>query len=573
MPTFEIQAPDGGTYHVDGPDESGALAALRKMHGAAPTTMDGVKSTALDVAKSAGVGVGKGVIGLGGAVGDLTDLGAKGLEHATNYVTDKLGMERYQPPQPRATSVLNNIPTSASLQKNVERVTGEFYKPQTTAGKYAETVGEFAPAALAGPGGIARRALTQAVVPGIASEAAGQATAGTAAEPYARLGAALAAPVGVGAVSRAITPAPASAARRGLVADLEAEGVNSLTAGQRTGNKTIQYAESILGDAPGAGQGATRIQQEGQRQFTEAAMRRAGGGADASPEVLANNNARLGQQFQDLSARNNLTPDNQFITDVTNAVQHYRRVPDSQQRAMVQGYIDDIIPHINAGQMPGAQYQEMRSRLSRQSNSLRQSDPTLSEALRDMRNALDGAMNRSIAPADRELWQTTRREYGAQKDIEKAASRAGEATAEGQITPANLRNTVSANNRGAYARGEGQFSELARAGAGVMAPLPNSGTGQRVAIHSIATALGGGVGSVGGPLGSLAGAAAGAAAPAALGRLLMSRPGQAYLGNQLLNAAPADRNAALAALLRGESALPASNEPKKLDRPVNHVRH
>jgi hypothetical protein len=245
-------------------------------------------------------------------------------------------------------------------------------------------------------------------------------------------------------------------------------------------------------------------------------LRRAGSGPDASPEVLAQNQARLGRQFEALSARNNLAPDNQFITDVTDAVRQYRNVPPSQQRAIVEGYIQDIIPHVQAGAMPGPMYQEMRSRLSRQANGLRQSDPTLSEALRDIRNSLDEAMGRSISPDDRDLWNTTRRQYGAQKTIEKAASRAGEATAEGQIVPANLRNTVSAQNRGAYARGEGDFSELARAGAGVMAPLPNSGTAQRVNILGLLNQA---------TLGSV---------PATVGRALMSRPAQGYLGNQLM---------------------------------------
>src|SRR6185503_2577249 len=149
----------------------------------------------------------------------------------------------------------------------------------------------------------------------------------------------------------------------------------------------------------------------------------------------------LGRTFEDLSARNNLVPDNQFVTDIVDAARNYRRVPDSQQRQMVQGYIDDIVEHVNNGQMPGPQYQEMRSRLSRQANGLRMSDPTLSEALRDMRVALDSGMRRSIHPDDAALWDTARREYGAQKVIEKAASKAGEITAEGQITPANLRNT------------------------------------------------------------------------------------------------------------------------------------
>lgn len=78
------------------------------------------------------------------------------------------------------------------------------YAPKTTPGKFAETVGEFAVpggvpsrSARLAPG-IARKAgeyaadLTRtAVIPGIASEAAGQATDGTSAEPYARVIAAI----------------------------------------------------------------------------------------------------------------------------------------------------------------------------------------------------------------------------------------------------------------------------------------------------------------------------------------------------------------------------------------------
>lgn len=485
-------------------------------------------SVAADIAKSSGIGLAKGAISLGGLIGDLSDLGAKGLEHATNYVSDKLGVERYK--RPEQPSILNKIPTSRSLTEAIESQTGEFYKPQTRAGRIAGTVGEFLPTSVIGPGGIAAK-LGTAAAAGAGSEAAGQFTEGTKAEPYARIAGALAGGLAPAAAGRAITPVPASAARQRLVDVLADEGVTSLTAGQRTGNKSLQYAEDMLGNAPGAGGAAANVRQRGQEQFTEAAMRRAGAGPDATPEVLAQNYQRLGNEFERLSAANNLTPDNQFITDLTRAVRDYRNVPNSQQRQMVQGYVDDIIDHVNAGSMPGVQYQEMRSRLSRQANSLRDSDPTLSDALRDMRNALDDAMGRSIAPADREAWQAARREYGAQRVIEKAASRAGEATAEGQIVPANLRNAVAAENRGAYARGQGPFSELARAGSGVMAPLPNSGTAQRLNLTNIAML----------PV------------TATIGRALMSRPVQGYLGNQLLarqlDNAPTVREAIARALL------------------------
>lgn len=70
------------------------------------------------------------------------------------------------------------------------------YTPRTTAGEYAQTVGEFLPATIGtGPAGM----MMGGVLPGITSEAAGQATEGTALEPFARVVGALApAAIGIG---------------------------------------------------------------------------------------------------------------------------------------------------------------------------------------------------------------------------------------------------------------------------------------------------------------------------------------------------------------------------------------
>lgn len=136
--------------------------------------------TVKDVGTSLGRGVVKGTLALGGMVGDISNLVAKGSQQATNFIADKAGIDRG--PQARDTF----LPTNESLTKNLESVTGPLGKPETTAGKYAETVGEFVPAAATGPGGLIRKAITQAVIPGLASEAAGEATEGSALEPYAR---------------------------------------------------------------------------------------------------------------------------------------------------------------------------------------------------------------------------------------------------------------------------------------------------------------------------------------------------------------------------------------------------
>lgn len=533
MPIFEVQDAQGKTYEVDAPD---IMTAGKAFQGYTPAPPSGQGE---DILKSGISGLASGATKLAGLVPDLASM-AKGA--ANKYLFDPVLNATFGPPSKPLTPEnqppdINALAGSASIQKGVESLTGNFYKPQTTAGKYAHSVGEALPGSALVPGGAAFRALS-GVGAGLGSEAAGQAVEGTSYEPYApyaRVGGALAGGLAPNVLGHAITPLPASVARQRNVDVLADEGVTSLTAGQRTGNKRLQYLESASSSAPMAGGGAERIQEAGQRQFTEAALRRAGTASDeATPEVLAANNQRLGNQFRDLSARNTLIPDNQFVNDIVDAARNYRRVPDSQQRAMVQGYIDDIIEHVNQGSMPGTQYQEMRSRLSRQANSLRQSDPTLSEALRDMRIALDNAMGRSISPEDQQAWQAARREYGAQKLIEKTASRAGEATQEGQLVPANLRNAIPKAG-GGFARGEGDFSDLARAGAGVMSPLPNSGTAQRANAFDLLNQMTLGV------------------VPAVTGRTLMSRPVQSYLGNQLLSRGlrddPAGRRALFQALM------------------------
>lgn len=82
-------------------------------------------------------------------------------------------------------------PTTPQVNAAFESVIGPKYQPQTDAGQYARGIGEFAPAAIAGPGGVARKT-AMAVVPGVAVEAAGDLTDGN---PYAKAAAGITAGV------------------------------------------------------------------------------------------------------------------------------------------------------------------------------------------------------------------------------------------------------------------------------------------------------------------------------------------------------------------------------------------
>lgn len=136
----------------------------------------------LDVVQSLGMGVNKGLIGLAGMPGDIADLTRRGVEYVGGEQAGKV-FSKINP--------TSYLPQSSQIQGGIEAHTGAFPEPKSELGDYAGTIGEFAPAALAGPGGIGRKA-AMTVIPAVASEAAGKAVEGSAAEPYVRAGVAIA---------------------------------------------------------------------------------------------------------------------------------------------------------------------------------------------------------------------------------------------------------------------------------------------------------------------------------------------------------------------------------------------
>lgn len=192
-----INAPDGSTVNFpDGTSEGTINQVMTEKF--APKAENSLAGSA----KALGVGVGEGAIALAGLPGDVVDLASRGFDYATGKNTNEsIG--------PAAKKF-----GSENIKKLVEGYTGEFRKPQTTAEEYLQTIGSFAPAALAGPGGIGRRVLTQVVAPGVASETAGQLAEGSGYEPVARIAGALGGAMGASklassaAASKSVAPVP-----------------------------------------------------------------------------------------------------------------------------------------------------------------------------------------------------------------------------------------------------------------------------------------------------------------------------------------------------------------------------
>lgn len=366
-----------------------------------------------------------------------------------------------------------------------------------------------------------------------------------------------------GAVKKAITPFPASPERLAAADVMAREGVD-LTAGQRTGNNGLQYAESELGGAR-----IGDINERQAEQFTQAALQRVGVAANrATPEVIDGAFTRIGQDFDGLAARNNLQADQQMAADLRATWGDYTSVTNPNARVpIVENTIRDIAEAIrnNGGVLNGPVYSSLRSRMDKAARAAR-NDPALMDALFGIRNSLDAAMERGLSPEEVALWRQARTEYKNLLVIERAATSAGEGAALGLISPAQLRSAAATQNRRAYARGNGDFADLARSGAATMTPLPQSGTAPRATVQAIKAALPfvgaavGGGGTLG--LGALAGAAAGAAAPKVAGAMMLSRPGRAYLSNQLIRGRSGSNGVGpIAAALAGQTSNQAQVSP------------
>lgn len=361
--------------------------------------------------------------------------------------------------------------------------------------------------------------------------------------PYAELVGSIlgggAAAAGLAGVKKAVTPFAVPAERQAMNDVMAREGIE-LSAGQQTGNKGLQYAESELGGAA-----AANLTDRQAQQFTQAALARIGVSAPrATPEVMETAYQTIGQQFDDLAARNVLLPDQQMGQDLGAAVRQYNSSVNPTARApIVEDTLRDLVTGIsmNQGQLSGDAYKSLRSRLGETMRSTANAE--LKIALRDIQHALDDAMERSIAqlnPSDAGAWSQVRGDYRNFLAIENAMGRAGENTAMGLLSPANLRSAVAQMGKRSYVQGQGDFADLARAGVATMTPLPQSGTAPRQFVRnagmSLPTLMGAAFGGQSGDImGAAVGAGAGAMAPGALGKLIMSGPGRRYLTNNAWN--------------------------------------
>lgn len=482
--------------------------------GEADTPGERIGQTIGDMGRSLFSGIGRGAANLVALPGMATGLADRAVEKLTGVEVGPSMAER--------AGVLGQ-----TLYGDTKA--GQF-QPQTTAGEYAGTVGEFLPGILMG--GTA----PQMVASGLASEFGGQITEGTKAEPWARLAGAILGPtaanVGGMGVKALVSPGGgAPEAKLRAAASLADEGVN-VTAGQKTGNRALQFREEQLGRTMG-------VMDEQADEFTRAVMKRLDVDGLATPENLKEATKRIGSVFDDVARGRDINFNRAQIRAAEAAVDAY-----AESVGTVAAMPANIFEKIKSGTITGSEYNDFASRLGKAMTS---SDAALRNAAIELRNVLDDGLQASVPASQASRLATARAQYRDLLAIEKAATGAGEAAATGIVTPARLRSAVAAQGRRSYAQGNRDLGELSRAGVIGMSRLPSSGTAERMSAQ-IARAVGplaggGGAGAaiggmIGGPGGAAIGGGLGLLAPALRNAATASPWGQAYLGNQLMRMPP-----------------------------------
>lgn len=271
------------------------------------------RSTAGDVFDSAMTGLAKGgaaVTGMAGDVGGLIGAGMRAVGIPTRDTSKPMAFPNGNTP---TLPTQYNPPTSRDVNADIQSQTGTYYKPQTTAGKYAETIASFAPGA-ALPGTALQR-LGRVVLPGAASETAGEIAheAAPELEPYARAAGGFAG-AGIPSIARMAVStanrASTAALGRGFL-DPTQEATRRLT-GAFAADGGLDSALDRSNSFESSGASSPSVLDLGGGNVRRLVRAAAGGGGHAETRALSYvDQVRSNLQDNVISRANRLTPDYQ----------------------------------------------------------------------------------------------------------------------------------------------------------------------------------------------------------------------------------------------------------------------
>lgn len=301
-----------------------------------------------------------------------------------------------------------------------------------------------------------------------------------------------------------------------------------LNAAQKTGSKPLQVIDSVLDTMPLTAGRQAEAKAMQSKAFNKAVLGTIGETSEqATPDVLNAARTRIGQQFNDLSARNAVTLGSDFMDSLIKI----EAGTNAFTKPAVRDAVDKGLELASQGTLSGRTYQNVRSTLGKQaSDAFKSGNSELGQALKAIQTSLDDAATQSVSAADKAAWGQARKQWQALKVVEKAAAPTSADAVSGNVSPAKLAQALQSTDKQGFTYGTrgDELSDLARIGQAFLKnQVPNSGTAQRTFWQSM----------MNNPLEAVwQGTTGGLSMP--MQALLTSKPGQAYLTNGLLNVTP-----------------------------------
>lgn len=413
-----------------------------------------------------------------------------------------------------------DVPATTQAEQLARKAAGA-----ATAGGIAGVPGAIAATAGAVTGDVASREVPEWLAP--ATETVGNIVGGTAAQ-------------------KVVTPVRTVniPERQRLVEFLDQENV-PITAGERTGSKRLQKAEQVAGQTIGSGGGYQSDAEVKAAAINRSVARRMNLDTDTlTSDVVKGHLDTLGTEIDQLATANNMQVTSPFVQRLAQARQalRYEKSDVAQEiGARIDQFRDMITVDANGNPiLAGKAYQNLMSDVR---DAIVSATGSAQNKLIEFRDMLRQQMETSMNPQDAAQWRDLNRYYANGKVIQHALNAAGEGTAYGNLQPIHLRNALNSSaGKDAYGRGFGDLNDWAKAGQSVLRNPTDSGTPMGTAMNKLLTGaqiFSAGAGSTAGymfgdPVSAMGGLVAPLAVPWAIGGTMRSRPGQAYLANQLM---------------------------------------
>ncbi len=331
--------------------------------------------------------------------------------------------------------------------------------------------------------GIADTAAPRAVLPAAAAGVGGQIGADQAPAPWAPLaaaGGAVAAGLPVAAAEgglAALRGSPISPETAALARTARGDYNIPVTGGQISNSPFVRFLNSTLQRLPFTGYAG---QSEGQQAaFNRAVASTFGEDAESiTPDVMSRARNRLGSTFDMVAARTSIPVVGPLLNDLGNIEFEATRTLQPAELTPLRSQLEDILTLAakNNGVLDGPAYQSLTRHGAPLGRLLRSTDPNTAFFGRQIRDALDNALEQNAPPEELETLQNARAQW---KNMITVAPLAAKATT-GDISPGALLGQVNRTYRDFAYGGGGALGDLARIGRRFLAEPPSSGTAERL---------------------------------------------------------------------------------------------